>query len=200
VARVAESLGFSLTYNLPRDRDAGVDGQIGWQSDDGISIHYTVDAMFGADYVTVAGPSESAVRPYAVHVLDELEPWTVGQLIDALVRAGDVKERCQLIVQIGLAAPVEFDEGCFRRIRDAMANNDARIRYVSLWATTYTGYREFIPTVRDLAKRDPEEWVRARAAIIAEAFNTVPAALEPKTSPPTPPAGPHPSRRPARPG
>ncbi|GGO94890.1 hypothetical protein [Wenjunlia tyrosinilytica] len=169
VDEVARSLDWPLVHQQDRDREAGVDGQLIWQGPE-VSLHYIVDATSGIGYVLLAGKDEEAVEPAARQVVARLAPWTLEELFAAFDKADTARDRAQFALRIGLAAPKDFDEGVFRRIGAALSDQEPKVRYAGLWASTYTGWTEFVPVMENIALNDPEEYVRSRAASILEAF------------------------------
>jgi hypothetical protein len=169
VDEVAHSLDWPLVHQQDRDREAGVDGQLIWQGPE-VSLHYIVDATSGIGYVVLAGKDGTTVESVARQVVERLAPWTLEELTTAFDKADNPRDRAQFALRIGLAAPTDFDEGVLRRIGETFADQEPKVRYAGLWASTYTGYTEFVPVVEDIAVNDPEEYVRSRAASILEAF------------------------------
>ncbi|MBM7864996.1 hypothetical protein [Lentzea nigeriaca] len=141
-----------------------------WQSADGVSIHYVIDATAGIGYVTLAGPDEVTVGRFVSEAVNALSPWTLEQLFREFDRSEDVVERGRLTLRIGLAAPAASNTGCLQRIQQSLTHVDPRIRLAAVWAASYTGYSEFTSLVRDTAESDPEEWLRVRAASVVDAF------------------------------
>ncbi|MCB5911741.1 HEAT repeat domain-containing protein [Streptomyces pinistramenti] len=170
VGDFADTLGWPLAHEITRNQTEGTDGQMIWQSPSGISLHYVVDATSGIGYVTLAGPDEESVAPFTAQAHKELTPWSLEELFQRFDGEVDPIERGRLTLRIGLAAPPELNHGCLTRILSSLAGDDPRIRLAGLWATTYTGYQEFVPTVRELAQGDPENWLRTRAESVVAAF------------------------------
>ncbi|MFJ5674394.1 HEAT repeat domain-containing protein [Streptomyces sp. NPDC093097] len=172
----ANALGWPFVHETKRSQADGTDGQMVWQSPSGLSLHYVVDAVSGIGYITLAGPDEESVTPFATRAHEELTPWTVEELGQRFDGESDPIERGKLTLRIGLAAPPLLHQGCFTRIQSSLGDTDPRIRLAALWAITYTGYQEFVPAVRELAQSDPEEWIRSRAASVVTAFSSAGAA------------------------
>ncbi|MGW2955202.1 HEAT repeat domain-containing protein [Streptomyces eurythermus] len=169
-ASLADEFGWPLVYQQQRDQARGTDGQMIWQSETGISLHYVVDATAGIGYITLAGPDEDTVTPFAERAVTALSPWRLEELYRQFDGETSPVERGRLTLRIGLAAPAEPAEGCLRRIEDSLTDEDPRIRLAGLWAVTYTGYEEFLDSVRRMAREDTEPWIRTRAESIVAAF------------------------------
>jgi hypothetical protein len=173
VAAFADRLGWPLAHETTRNQNEGLDGQMIWQSPAGVSLHYVVDATSGIGYITLAGPDQKTVEDFTAQALEALDPWQLTELFHEYDRATEVAERGKLTLRLGLAAPPEFTEGCFRRIASSLSDSDPRIRLAGLWAASYTGYQAFVPVVRRVAEEDSEEWLRTRASSIVAAFDEV---------------------------
>ncbi|MDL4777173.1 MULTISPECIES: HEAT repeat domain-containing protein [Thermomonosporaceae] len=145
---------------VERDRAAGTDGRVTWQAGAGVALAYVEDAMFGIGcYTWSADPGDLG------GIADKtLEPWTVPDLCRALDGVADAKARGQGVLRLGLASAPGHDEHVFARISAALADADPRVRFAALWAVAFAGYARFGPAVRQLAERDPEEFIRQRAA------------------------------------
>lgn len=157
-----------------RDRAAGTDGEVVWKADGYAaqgnralrsgSLHYVEDAMFGIGCVRFSGTPKAAVQSIAATAVQTLRPWTVGDLCQAFDGSPDPRARGQAALRLGLAAPAKPDQQVLRRIGAALADQDARVRYASIFAASYTRYEAFLPNLRAMAERDPEAFVRDRAA------------------------------------
>lgn len=170
VAELADEFGWPLVYQRPRDQARGMDGQMIWQSDSGVSVHYIVDATAGIGYITFAGPDADAVSPFLSRATAVLSPWRLEELYQRFDDESDPVERGRLALRLGLAAPSEVTRGCVERIERVLADDDARVRLAGLWSVTYTGYEEFVETVQRMAEEDPEPMVRSRAESVGRAF------------------------------
>ncbi|MGW0825669.1 HEAT repeat domain-containing protein [Streptomyces sp. NPDC002845] len=171
VADFAEELGWPLVHQRQRSQTEGVDGQMIWQSESGVSVHYIVDATSGIGYITLTGPDDEAVSPFLSQAKEALEPWQLEELYQKFDGETDLAERGRLTLRIGLAAPAEPTAGCVQRIRRSLSDEDARMRLAGLWAVSYTGYEEFVEAVQNMAQADPESWIRTRAESVVTAFS-----------------------------
>lgn len=158
----ATASGRQLVHSSPRAAD--VDGQMIWTDDAGTSLHYVVDATAGTGYVVV---TDADVEQ---EVIAGLRPWTLDELFAGFDDADELRDRGQFVLRIGLAAPEEFDEGVFTRIGAGLLAAEYQLRYAALWASTYTGYQEFVPVIESQLLGDDAEVVRTRARSVLEAF------------------------------
>lgn len=170
VDQLAAEWGWRLVYDSPRDREAGEDGRMIWQSLPDVSLHYTVDSISGIGYVTIAGSGGPQVSPYVEQMVKALHPWGLQDLIEEFDAQSDSVKRGKLAMQIGLAASGNYDSGVFQRLRSLLGDSDARTRYIGLWSAAFTEYRDLVPEIRKVASTDSEEWVRERATAIVEAL------------------------------
>ncbi|MFJ9820823.1 HEAT repeat domain-containing protein [Streptomyces sp. NPDC101151] len=171
VANLAEGFGWPLAYQQQREQGQGIDGQMIWQSESGVSLHYVVDATAGIGYITLAGPDAETVSPFVARSVAALSPWKLEELYQEFDGESNPVERGRLTLRIGLAAPTEPEDGCVRRIAESLADEDPRIRLAGLWAVTYTGYEVFVDAVQRMSQEDIEPWIRARAESIVTAFS-----------------------------
>jgi hypothetical protein len=168
----AEAFNWSLASSTARDRDEGVDGQVIWQGDDVAALHYIEDAPSGIGYFVLTGEQERTVEALAAQAAEMLKPWTLDDIFADFDDAADAQERAQRILRVGLAAPSEFHQGVFDRIKNMLSDSDPRVRYAALWATTYAGYPEFVPLIEDVVASDPEDWVRDHAEAVLSAYGS----------------------------
>lgn len=172
VDNFATGLGWELVTEIERDREGGVDGQLIWQGQLDVALHFIVDATSGVPYVVLTGAEEEEVRPVEERFIAHLRPLTLDAVIRDFDAADDDRDRARGVVRMGLAAPEEFHAGAFLRICETYSETDPRVRYAGLWAATYTGYQQFVDVLREIAQNDPEEYVRSRAATIVTAFTS----------------------------
>lgn len=166
----ATGSGWDLVHQNPRDREAGIDGQLIWSVSDSVALHYIVDATAGIGYVVVTAESAEMASDVERQVLSVLRPWSQDELLKAFDEATEERDRGQYVLRLGLAAPAEFSAEIFARVSRIYAADEPRLRYVGLWAATYTGYQEFVPVIEELLLDDEEEYIRTRAASVVAAF------------------------------
>lgn len=179
---------FAKGYQWPmvsvteRDRQAGAHGEVVWQADGHAlgkqvlktgSLHYVEDAMFGIGYFFLTGRPKGVVESLATAAVQALKPWTVEELCHAFDQAADPRTRGQAALRLGLAAPVKLDQQVFNRIGAALADQDARVRYASVFAASYTRYEAFLPNLRAIADNDAEAFLRDRAAAMVRSMDGV---------------------------
>lgn len=171
VGQFAKSLGWQLVKKIHSEPEDAVDGQVIWQALDVAALHYTEDATSGIDYFVLVGQNERTVEALAQQASDAVRPLTLDETFQEFDQADDPLTRAQSVLQVGLAAPQQFDAGVFSRVSDALADPDDRVRLAGLWATTYSGYPEFLPKLQELASREPDHAVRAQAQTIVDGFS-----------------------------
>jgi hypothetical protein len=167
---------------IERDRAAGTDGEVVWQADGHAlgkrvlktgSLHYVMEAMFGIGYVYVTGDPKGVAETLAATADETLRPLTVEELCQSFDQASDSRTRGQVVLRLGLAAPGKFDQHVFKRIGTALADEDARVRYASVFAASYTRYEAFLPNLREIADKDAEGFLRERATAALRAMDGV---------------------------
>ncbi|GLZ06727.1 hypothetical protein Acsp03_41930 [Actinomadura sp. NBRC 104412] len=165
-----------------RDRESGTDGEVVWQADGHTlgkqvlktgSLHYVQDAMFGIGYYYLTGRPKGVVETLAANAAQALDPWTVEELCQAFDQSGDPRARGQAALRLGLAAPPKPDQQVIKRIGTALADQDARVRYASIFAASYTRYEALLPNLRTIADKDEEEFLRERAAATLRSMDGV---------------------------
>jgi hypothetical protein len=182
VDEFATDAGWSMAGVTERDRRAGTDGEVVWRADGhrlgkqvpkAGSLHYVQDAMFGIGYFYLSGTPHKVVEAMAASADEALTPWTVEELCAAFDESTDPRSRGQAALRLGLAAPAKPDRRIVGRIEAALADADARVRYASVFAASYTRYEAFLPALRAIAGKDDEEFVRDRAATTLRALDAV---------------------------
>ncbi|MFC5753602.1 HEAT repeat domain-containing protein [Actinomadura rugatobispora] len=182
VDEFAKGLRWPMVSVTERDREAGTDGEVVWQADGHPvgkqvlktgSLHYVVDAMFGIGYIRFTGTPKGLVETLASTAVQTLRPWTVEELCQSFDQAQDPRARGQAALRLGLAAPAKLDQQVFRRIGAALADGDARVRYASVFAASFSRYEAFQPNLRAIADQDPEEFLRDRAAATLRSMDGV---------------------------
>ncbi|MFB4318679.1 HEAT repeat domain-containing protein [Actinomadura sp. 21ATH] len=182
VDEFAKGFQWPMVSVTERDREAGTDGEVVWQADGHTlgkrtlktgSLRYVQDAMFGIGYIYLTGDPQNVVETLASTADQTLRPWTVPDLCQALDQSADPRSRGQAVLRLGLAAPGKPDRHVSERIGAALADGDARVRYASVFAASYTGYRDLLPHLRAIAERDAEEFLRERAATALRAMDGV---------------------------
>ncbi|GAA2452482.1 hypothetical protein GCM10010191_83490 [Actinomadura vinacea] len=182
VDEFAKGFQWPMVGVTERDREAGTDGEVVWQADGHAlgkqvlktgSLHYRVDAMFGIGYILFTGRPRGIVETLASTAAQALKPWTVEELCQAFDQAQDPRGRGQAALRLGLAAPAKPDQQVFKRIGAALADEDARVRYASVFAASYTRYEALLPNLREIAARDGEGFLRDRAAATLRSMDGV---------------------------
>jgi HEAT repeats len=182
VDEFAKNVRWPMVGVTERDRAAGTDGEVVWQADGHAlgkqvlkvgSLHYVQDAMFGIGYVFLVGKPKGIVETLAENASQALDPWTVEELCQAFDQSDDPRTRGQAALRLGLAAPPKPDQKVVQRISTALADQDARVRYASVFAASYTGYQAFVRDLRAIADRDDEAFLRERAANALRSMDSV---------------------------
>lgn len=182
VDEFAQGFQWPMVSVTERDRGAGTDGEVVWQADGHTlgkrtlktgTLRYVVEAMFGIGYVYFTGDPKGVAETLATAADQALMPWTVEDLCQAFDESADPRSRGQAVLRLGLAAPDKFDQHVFKRVGAALADEDARVRYASVFAASYTRYDAFLPHLREIADKDAEQFLRDRAASALRAMDGV---------------------------
>lgn len=137
----------------------------------GTLFHYVEDFVSRQSYFYVSSVTELGVERLATLVDDDLDPFGLSELLEISDNARGL-EHGRAIVKLGVAAPHEFDEQVFARIDSGMRNEDLRVRRLSLWATVYSPWPQYLPQIRFISEHDPDDGIRGRAMDILEVFES----------------------------
>jgi hypothetical protein len=182
VDEFAKSVQWPMVGVTERVREAGTDGEVVWQADGHTlgkqvlkvgSLHYVQDAMFGIGYFFLTGRPQAVLETLAANAAQALDPWTVEELCQAFDQSDDPRTRGQAALRLGLAAPAQPDQQVVKRLGAALADQDARVRYASVFAASYTRYEALLPSLRAIAERDEEKFLRERAATALRSMDGV---------------------------
>jgi HEAT repeat protein len=182
VDEFAKNAQWPMVSVTERDRGAGTDGEVVWQADGHTlgkqvlkagSLHYVQDAMFGIGYFFLTGKPKGPLEALAADATQALQPWTVEELCQEFDQSSDPRTRGQAALRLGLAASGKPDQQVVQRIGAALSDQDARVRYASVFAASYTRYEAFLPHLRSIAHQDDEGFLRERATIALRAMDGV---------------------------
>jgi hypothetical protein len=132
-------------------------------------FRYVEDLTSRQRYVYVASSTDDGAAILAGLVADDIDTVPLQQLLDACDTTEDL-EHGRALMQLGVAAPYEHAPEVFTRINAGMQHDDARVRRLAAWATTYSPWPSYLPALRTIATSDPEPALRDRAGSIVEIF------------------------------
>jgi hypothetical protein len=168
VSAFATSLGWEKTAEGPADPEKGTGRWVIWRALDIAELHYMEEVIFDTAYYVLTGQEPRIVDALADRAQEALEPWDIGELVEAFDEAENSKRRTTSAVLLALSAGFGFDEQIFTRVVALLENPDAAIRGVGVSAALYAGYHELRPCLQAIAENDPDEGVRANAASVLE--------------------------------
>ncbi|MGM0344561.1 hypothetical protein [Streptomyces sp. Adlamb9] len=136
-----------------------------------VFVHYVEDFTSRQRYFYVTGPTELAIDQLATLVASDLATYALSDFLRACDVAEGV-ERARANMRLGVAAPYDYDEDVFERISAGMRHEDPRVRRLSMWATTYSPWGQYLPLLRDIARADPDPALRDRAVTILSVYES----------------------------
>lgn len=135
------------------------------------TAHEVTDGHCKVVYLLIRGESQQEIAEITqaiqkrMRILTEDELWSRRA---AALTQSDCDEKIRTISHLALVAPSAFDERYFSAIEQSLRAPEAEVRYGTLKAAGYTGWREFLPTLEQIAKSDPEVKVRNFAGYLAD--------------------------------
>ncbi|MBV9383846.1 MAG: HEAT repeat domain-containing protein [Streptosporangiaceae bacterium] len=145
--------------------------EIIWDLGPEVALHCVDDAVTGNSYVYTSSDVPNFAEAYLHPAEEEIETWSVGELIREVDRATDPVQRGKAIVRMAIAASYETDEEVARRMSEALRSDDYALRDLTLWAMSICSYPVFRPLLRDIARSDSSEVLRQRAQMLLEAYD-----------------------------
>ncbi|WP_199512585.1 hypothetical protein [Nucisporomicrobium flavum] len=149
------------------DEDAGTGYEMTWSMAPAVILHYVEDVVSRSGHVHVTGRDTADIESRVETLGRELDTLTMKELTAAVGEAGAGPELARALLRVGLGAPLAFDATVFDVIRGGLANEDAMVRQSTVYATTYSPWREWLPVLREVARDDPSADVRELAAATA---------------------------------
>lgn len=141
-----------------------------WQAPDGTVVNWIVDDRIGVSYFEArgedAGVTVDAIRAEFT-ILDR------DQLFARWDGAADYSDRANAIRLIGAGAPEAFDRAWYGYFRRAFADEVAIVRFWAVLVSPIPSWPELRAHVDRLAREDPDETVRQRAALVSRAWQSV---------------------------
>ena len=134
------------------------------------NLVYTEDTSAGECYVYAKGRSRAVVERLALSIAEDLEPWSVRELAEAIDRESSSAGLVRLLARLGLSAPYSFDETVFMRLARALRHESASVRLEAVYALSYSPWPEYEPILGQLAAQDPDEEVRELARDILKLY------------------------------
>ncbi|MCC8250477.1 hypothetical protein [Saccharothrix luteola] len=169
VAELADKNSWPLVEELGSASESR--REVVWQAWVGTTVHYVEDQPSSSSYIYAKGDQPNLTTSTGGTLEEELKPW---RLLDLWRRVDVAKDPVRLglaLLKLGVGAPYTYEEGTFERIQRGLTHQDERTRDMSLWATTYSPWPEYRPTLEDIAAYDPVPTLRERASLTLEAYD-----------------------------
>jgi hypothetical protein len=139
-------------------------------SDRSATVHYVEDDLAGVPYVQITGPAREAT---ATEIANSIPVYSREELFEAWDRAGDVDDKVDAILALGVAAPTDPSEEFSRRLREALADEDPDIHSAALVAASYNCWDELRPLVEKIRDAEPLTDAGKRAQIMLDGWDDV---------------------------
>jgi hypothetical protein len=167
---IIRQLSVKYFWNLERLVRADPENQIPYElyfKEDGgdTEIVYVEDPISECSYVIISG---SKIDEICSVIEEKTEFWTCEEMFADWDNAQNDSAQIQSILRIGVGAPYEYDEQFACKLEEGLADGDRAVREAALAAIGYRDWQEFDPILGEIAKNDPDERCRNRAAIMLE--------------------------------
>jgi hypothetical protein len=131
-------------------------------------LQYTEDDLLDAVYVVVSGEMTNDVAPLVEAGLPTI---AVTDALDQFERTAPGAGRGQPLAHAVIAAdPDAVDERLLRALEEALADPVRETRTVAVTGSTYLGWRELDPLLREVSASDPDEDLRRLAEQVLAAI------------------------------
>ncbi|MER6812725.1 hypothetical protein ABT299_25975 [Spirillospora sp. NPDC000708] len=131
----------------------------------GTAVRYVEDFTSRQRYLYVSSNTDWVAERLATLIDDDLSPWPLSDLVAACDHSRDL-EHGRALMRLGVAAPYEYNPEVFARLDAGMQHPDPRVRRLSLWATTYSPWPQYLARICAIAQADPEPALQERAETI----------------------------------
>ncbi|MFJ6620685.1 hypothetical protein ACIQOW_24305 [Kitasatospora sp. NPDC091335] len=162
--------GWPRRAEVEARREGGSPYTVSWDLGDESVLDYVEDGMSKNCYLIVHGPTRESVEPVGEMISEELFPWDHTELLWCVDNAPNPIELGLSIIRLALGSPDGFHDETFRRVKSGLTHPDSQVRDMSLWASTYSPWAEYIPLLQNLAAQDPVTEIRERAGLVLEAY------------------------------
>ncbi|MEU6224207.1 hypothetical protein [Streptomyces sp. NPDC047042] len=173
INELAQSYGWPVVYEADRDFDKAKGREVNWGVTKQVVLGYLESHISNDCCIVAVGHdpelAERVMRQMDDDLQDEIED--VSDLLRAITSEDNPQRLAQALVRVGFGAPRDFDQEFFEAFRKAARQNDEyRVRDIAVSSIAYVEWREFKPLLIEIKADDPEEQVRARAAIVLRAY------------------------------
>jgi hypothetical protein len=172
LTRLAVDREWHLKKAVGRDAASGTSGEMVFFVPDGETYIILRDDLFvGFPYFVISGPAQERV---AEGIRREFNPRKGPELLawwDRGVARGDVDDRVDAVLFLGVNSPETPREEYASRIRSALVDEDKDVRNAAVAAVGYTDWRIFLPDIERIAARDPDPAARERARLLMEGWD-----------------------------
>lgn len=134
------------------------------------TLHLVEDEIAGMSYLQLEDPHDSASHLLtALH--KELPGWTLEEALIATQQGAlDRSLACSVLAVLG---PISAEPRVLAAVAQLLAETSAQVRMRAVVAAACLGWPEFVPVLTELAEKDPQDYVRWRAADAVTAFRRI---------------------------
>jgi hypothetical protein len=171
LTRLAVDRGWHLKGAVARDTASGSDGEMAFFVPDGETYIYLRDDLFvGFQYFIIVGLAQERVadgirNEFNARKAPELFAWW-----DRGVASGDVDDRVDAVLFLGVNSPEAPRDEYTSRIRSALVDEDKDVRNAAVTAVGYTDWSIFRPDIERVAATDADPKARERARFLLKAW------------------------------
>ncbi|MEV6424257.1 HEAT repeat domain-containing protein [Streptomyces sp. NPDC051662] len=170
----AHKHGWPTVVDVGEDLPSGQIRTIEWSITGGAHLKFFEDDATRCPYFFIEADHPNLCLSMTKHALDELPVYSREDLLSAFDAAADrTEERRRALLMVALGAPHEFDREVYRRITEAMRDEDAAVRSAAIYAMSYSPAIEYLSALRELAVSDADEQVRREAQEMLDVFAQV---------------------------
>ena len=172
LTRLAVDRGWHLKKAVARDMVSRASGELIFFVPDGETYIILRDDLFvGFPYFVISGPEQERV---ADGIRDEFNPRKGSELLawwDRGVASGDVDDRVDAVLFLGVGSPETPREEYTSRIQSALVDEDKDVRNAAVVAVGYTNWRTFRPDIERVAATDLDPTARERARLLLDGWD-----------------------------
>lgn len=172
LTRLAVDRGWHLKKAVGRDPATVTSGEMIFFVPDGETYITLRDDLFvGFPYFVISGPAQERVANEIRKEFNARKGSELLALWDRGVASGDVDDRVDAVLFLGVDSPEAPREEYTTRIRSALADEDKDVRNAAVAAAGYADWRSFRPDIERIAAVDTDPTARERARLLLKGWD-----------------------------
>jgi hypothetical protein len=172
LTRLALDRGWHLKKAVARDAASGASGEMIFFVPDGETYIVLRDDLFvGFQYFVISGLDQ---EPVAEGIRKDFNARRGADLLawwDRGVANGDVDDRVDAVLFLGVDSPEMPREDYASRIRAGLTDDDKDVRNAAIAAAGYAEWRMLRPDIERIATADPDSTASKRAKLLLEGWD-----------------------------